>query len=315
MDVQNRSDLVVPDFARAGGALSPEAVAALVRHPRFADAMRAVLVANVGLYKGNRILNYVGYDRGRLVMSILAFYLHILHRPEDPTSGLTAQRLKSLCVEQDVCSPGRARAMLSLLRLFGYVVPAPGSDRRFKRLAPTELLVSFLQQRWGGLFAAMALVSPAGEAARAALNRNDFLSAFVQRVVDHYRTGLRALWFAPELTPFAERNAGLVILFSLAVAGAADDTMPPARPVRISLSELARRFSVSRAHVLRLLRVAKAQGLIERSDDETVMFLPPLSRALLNSVAIMFLFFAHCAREALAEIGAATGVESPSIAG
>ena len=120
---------------------------------------------------------------------------------------------------------------------------------------------------------------------------------------DAYRAGVRPLQFTPELGPFAERNAGLMILSSLVIAGEADDTMPPARSVRPSISELARRFSVSRAHVLRLLRDAEADGLIERtgSAQESIQVLPPLSLALQQSVATMFLFFAHCARAAVAE--------------
>jgi hypothetical protein len=308
MDVQSPSELVLPALARAGGELSPDAVAALIRHPRFPDAVRAALTENVRLYKGNRILNHVGYDRGRLVTAILAFYLHVAREPGDPTSGLTAQRLKSLCVEQDVCSPGRARAMLSLLRLFGYVAPAAADDRRFKRLAPTELLSASLRQRWARMFEAVALMLPEGAAARACLDRDDFLAAFVRKLVDHYRGGLRPLQLTPELKPFAERNAGLTILFSLVIAGEADDTVPPTRPVRVAISELARRFSVSRAHVLRLLRDAAAEGLIARSGaaQEAVTLLPPLSRALQQPAAIVFLFFAHCAREALAEIDSDT---------
>jgi DNA-binding MarR family transcriptional regulator len=166
------------------------------------------------------------------------------------------------------------------------------------------LLIASLRQRWAVMFEAVAMVLPQGDAARAGLDRDDFLAAFVRSVVDHYRTGLRALQFTPELAPFAERNAGLTILFSLVIAGETDDTMPPARPVRISISELARRFSVSRAHVLRLLREAAAEGLIERTGaaQDAVTLLPPLCRALQHCAAIMFLFFAHCAREALAEI-------------
>jgi hypothetical protein len=37
-----------------------------------------------------------------------------------------------------------------------------------------------------------------------------------------------------------------------------------------------------------------------------MILLPPLSRALRHSAALVFLFFAHCARAALADIGAAT---------
>jgi hypothetical protein len=145
---------------------------------------------------------------------------------------------------------------------------------------------------------------PEGAAARAALDRDDFLAALVRRGIEHYRSGLRALQFTLELRLFAERNAGLTILFSLVIA-AAPDTVPPRRPVRISISELARRFSVSRAHVLRLLRDAAVEGLIERTGaaQEAITLMPPLSNALERSVSTVFLFFAHCARAAMADIG------------
>ena len=305
MDDQTISAAVLPPLMRPGGDLSAETAAALCAHPNFAQAMRAVLAENVRLYRGNRILNYVGYDRGRLVVAMLALYLHVSRRPDDPTSGLTAQSLKSLCVEQDVCSPGRARAMLSLMRLFGYVAAAPERDRRYKLLVPTDLLMNSVRQRWSAMFAAVALVLPEGATAGAALAGDDFLGAVVRRGMDQYRTGVRLLHFAPELKLFAERNAGLMILFSLVIAAGPDDAMPPTRPVRVSISELARRFLVSRVHVGRLLRDAEAEGLIERSGSapDAITLLPPLTRALRQSTALVFLFFAHCARAAMADIG------------
>lgn len=303
MDAPNSSNPPLPPLMREGGELAPAAVAALCEHPQFAPAMRALLADNVRLYRGNRILNYVGYDRGRLIVGILALYLYVTRRDDDPGSGLTAQRLKALCVEQDVCSAGRARAMLSLLQLFGYLARAPAADGRYKQLAPTPLLTAFLRERWSAMLGATALVLPEVAAARTALAREDFLAALVRGVVDQFRTGIRTLAITPTLRPFAEHNAGLMILSSLALAGAADDTMPPSAPVRMSISELARRFSVSRTHVLRLLRDAGAHGLIERgtAGEETIRFTPGLSGALRKSVAMLFLFYAHCARTALAE--------------
>jgi DNA-binding MarR family transcriptional regulator len=305
MDMRAPSDAVLPPLMRDGAELSTAAVAALCEHPQFPAAMRAMMTDNVRLFRGNRILNYVGYDRGRLVIGILALYLHTTRRADDPGSGLTAQRLKSLCVEQELCSTGRARAMLSLLRLFGYVAPAEGSDGRYKFLAPTELLITFLRDRWNAMFDAVALIAPEGAAARAALAHDDFLAAMARAVAEQFRSGVRALDRAPELEPFAEHNAGLMILSSLVTAGEADDTMPPSRPIKLSISELARRFSVSRAHVLRLLRAAEAEGLIKRTTgaQETVTLTPPLARALRESVAMLFLFYARCARTALADVG------------
>jgi hypothetical protein len=62
---------------------------------------------------------------------------------------------------------------------------------------------------------------------------------------------------------------------------------------------------VSRVHVGRLLRDAEAEGLIERtgSAQDAITLLPPLARGLRHSTALAFLFFAHCARAALADIG------------
>src|SRR5215471_16967927 len=204
MDVRSPAEAVLPPLMRSGGELGPETLSALCRHPQFPRAMRAVLTGHVDLYRGNRILNYVGYDRGRLVVGVLAIYLHVSRRPDDPTSGLTVHALKSLCAEQDICSPGRARALLSVLRLFGYVAPVPGSDRRYKLLAPTDLLMASLRQRWSMMFGAMALVLPEGVDALARLERDDFVAALVRQLIDHYRSGLRALQAAPELGLFAD---------------------------------------------------------------------------------------------------------------
>ena len=307
MDAQSPSQLLrPPPLSREDDAFSAVAVAKLCAHPQFPDAVRVVLTGSVRHFQGNRILNQIGYDRGRLVISILAYYLHVSRRPDDPSSGLTANGLKSLCIEQDVCSPGRARAALSLMRLFGYIAAAPSpADRRLKLLMPTDLLVASLRERWGLIFESSALVLPDAAAARTALDGPDFLAAFVRYIVDLYRTGIRPLDFAAPLRPFAERNAGLILLFSLATAGQPDDTIPPTRPVQISISKLARRFGVSRAHVLRLLRDGAAENFIVRTvtdKDAEITFQPALVHAIHNWIAAVFLWFAHCSRAALAEI-------------
>ena len=75
--------------------------------------------------------------------------------------------------------------------------------------------------------------------------------------------------------------------------------MPPTRPVPISIAALARRFAVSRPHVLKLLRDAEAAGLITRSGDR-VLFKPALAEGARNFFATMFLYYAGSAREAMA---------------
>jgi DNA-binding IclR family transcriptional regulator len=97
-----------------------------------------------------------------------------------------------------------------------------------------------------------------------------------------------------------------MIVFSLLLAGGAENEMPPRGPVSLSISDLSRRFGVSRAHVRKLLRDAADEGYLERAGSQEGHFLlrPRLIEATENFVATLFLFLAHCARAAMDEIGA-----------
>ncbi len=292
----------------AGGSLPADAIAGLCAHPRFSQAVRVASRGVVGLYRGNRLLNLVTHDRGRMVVGLLALDLHLSRRPGDPDSGLTVNRLKAVCAEHGICSPGRTRAMLALMRLAGYLAPAPeAADRRLQLLVPTERLTASLRERWACVLGAAALVRPEAAEAAAALDRAapDVMAALGRLLMAHFRAGFRLLEHAPELHPFAGRNAGFVILLSLVAAGEEDDTVPPMRPVAVSVSELARRFAVSRAQVVRLMRDAADRGLIERSGTPLaprITILPPLAQAVRHFFATLFLLLAHCGVTAMAEI-------------
>lgn len=100
--------------------------------------------------------------------------------------------------------------------------------------------------------------------------------------------------------PSAAHNAGMMLLGSLIAGGAADDRVPPTRPVRVSISALARRFGVSRVHIIKLLDDAAADDLIARSQGEgnEITVLPRLAETLRDMLASMYLYFADCARQA-----------------
>jgi hypothetical protein len=153
-------------------------------------------------------------------------------------------------------------------------------------------------------FRAIALLLPEGQDALDRLPELEFIAELSRQMGDRYRAGWRAVDYKPELTLFADRNAGLVIALSLLLAGQPDETFPPAR-VRVSISALARRFAVSRAHVLKLLRDAERHGFVRRGGEqgEVIELLPPLSEAVQAFFARIFLYFADCTRSALAELG------------
>jgi hypothetical protein len=135
------------------------------------------------------------------------------------------------------------------------------------------------------------------------LGDTEFEAAYVRRTAGCFLDGLRMVDIVPELQLFFDRNAGLMILFSMLLAGEPDDTVPPARPVTISISATAGRFGVSRIHVRTLLRDAEAARLIERSGENSgrIIVRPELANAARTFFASMMLLVAYCAVEARKE--------------
>lgn len=273
--------------------------------------MRAAAAGMVAHYSGNRLLNQLMNDRGRALFTHHAVYLHFSRTPGDAGSGLTVSRMKDLCVETQLCSRGRVEVMLGLFRAAGYLAPASEPvDRRRRLLVPTDKLLALHKQRFDMHFAAMESVLPEASAARAAFDDPDFMPAFARILGRHFRAGLRLLTHAPELLLFAERNAGMVILFCLLLAGEADDVFPPTRPVPVSISALGTKFGVSRKHVLKLLRDAEREGFLQRTGDrnDRVVLLPRVREGAQTFFATMFLYLARSAGEALTEIGRPSAV-------
>lgn len=289
--------------ARQNDPATLEAVAALRARPGFAGAMRASAAGLVQLYQGSHLLNWLMDDRGRMLFGYIALYLHVTYDPADPSSGLVPTRLRKLAADLGLCSPGRALAMLQLMRFGGYLAPAVQVvDRRQRRLVATDKLLSLLEQRWRLHFAAMAPLFPDGEAMLRALDQRAFKRALAIAMGERFIAGFRFVTHAPQLGLFGERNAGLLICSSLVIAGEADDSVPPTRPVPISIASLARRFAVSRPHVLKLMRDAEEQGLVARSGNRLIIK-PALAESVQTFFAMMYLFFADCAREAMAANG------------
>jgi hypothetical protein len=300
----------VPDVLQAApSALAPpppitaDAVAALRRHPAFAAAVRASAAMVVDLYQGNRLLNAIVNDRGRLVISSLAVHLHYSAVADDPRSGLTAARVKAFCAAEGVCSPGRAAAVLALMRWAGHLAPAPqAANSRTDRLVATAKLIELHRERWRRQLAIVGTLLEEGEQGLAGLDRRQgFTAAFAAAQAALFTAGFRLSDHAPALTIFFERNCGMPILAALVVSGAPDDAPLPTAPMPLSISALARRFGVSRPHVIALLRDAEAAGLLERigAGGAQVRLSPRLLDNLQSFFAAVYLFNAQCVRTAL----------------
>jgi biotin operon repressor len=270
------------EMARAPD-LSEAAISGLMRHPRFDSAMLSAATATVELYRGHWILNRLVNDRGRFVLGLMILDLHFKAGGGD---GFTGGQLRLLAGLNGVCSPGRITALLAGLRLAGFLAPVAADDRRLRRLAPTHRFIDLHRERWRRHFAALGQLCPEGESALAMLGSDAFIGSFAHVLVSTYRRGFRMVAFVPELRSIAERDAGLTMLFSLLVADAAGQP--------VSIAALARRFAVSRAHVLMVLREAQQAGLVVPTGPRGgYRAAPTLATALRRFFATLFLVQRH----------------------
>ena len=279
------------------GPLSPQRRAQIRTVRGFDAASRRTAQKLIELQHGNRVVNAIISDRGRFFATLFMLDLHF--RRHDEGIGLTPGRLKDLCVDQRICSATRAGALLSLMKLGGYIEPAPRrSDGRVRELVPTDRLIAQQRARWHCHLTGASAVIPEAGRALAALDDRQFFEATVRILANHFRAGFRFNDHTPAMRLFSERNGGMFVLFSLLVATQPGVSLQ-CQPIQVSISELARRISASRIHVLKLLRDAEAQGLLSRGEDGTVMILPPLENDIAEFFALSQLWLTYLTKTVL----------------
>jgi len=301
MNVPSGVNFVCDDLIR--GPLSAEAVAALRTHPLLPNAACAAAGVLVAITRRPPVIIN---DLGRLVIGNLALYLHYSRDPADPSSGLSAGRLKALCAEQEVCSNGRVLAVLALMRVSGDLMAATCPvDQRLRLLVPTEKLINACRQYWEAIFRGTAMLIPRRSDAIAALQCEDVLAAFLQVFGGYFCAGMRMFKLEARLTSFAQRNAALAILLSLFVASERNGGAGSPVIVRISIAELARRFGVSRPQVVRVLDKAVEASLVDRSapDGLEITVLPHLRSVTEDFYVTAFLLCDYYMQIALAQVG------------
>jgi hypothetical protein len=236
----------------------------LVAHPAMPQALRSLCEGLGGLFSSSRMLNLIAGDRGRLAIGWMTLYLDAEREPGNPGSGLTVNRFKVLCASTGLCSPGRAGAMLGVMRFAGYLEPAAHSTRGMPlQLIPTARFLAQQRLRCDKLFDALRHVATEGGDGLALMHHADFPRDFVRGAGDLFLAGARPVLQAPSLLVFARKKAGFQVLLSLILSGQHEDAMPPEGTVSLRIAECAKRFMVSRPQVKDVLEEAVAAGLLQ----------------------------------------------------
>ncbi len=261
----------------AGTGLGQDAYARLMADARFPRAARALARNMLAAAAANDALDGIFKDAGRYLAAMWAIHLHL-------SGGLTLPRLKQLCVASGFLSPGRARDLLRLLLHLEFIERLSGSGGRTPaHYAPTALFMAAWRSHLEAALGAARILEPAVDLVLDGLEAPAVLEA-LSRI--HSGALLAAAGGVDQggayIRIFMHRHGGNQIAWTLLTAGE-DEAFPPEVAATINISELARRFGVSRIHIKRLFDDAEREGLL-RWQGKNQVALEPDTRVFVQYV-------------------------------
>jgi hypothetical protein len=259
----------------APGATAEDRYARLRASPRYPHAARSFARAMLAQADADRALDAVLKDAGRNVAAKCLAYLHV-------TGGLTLPRLKALCASTGLVSPGRARTLLIYLQHLGYATPSPGREAKEPtRYEPTARFLDTWRRQMLATLESAALVEPAVSRVLACLDVPTVFETYVRCISEAYLEGLKNVDTSdPFFRTFMHSYAGTQIVHGLVVVGG--DAFPSTDPIAFHYTETAKRYSVSRLHVRRLMDAAQREGLLRLTEGTLV--LTPAGRAAVDHI-------------------------------
>jgi hypothetical protein len=245
-------------------ATAEDRYARLRASPRYSDAARAFASSMLAQAEADRALDALLKDAGRNVAAKCLAYLHV-------TGGLTLPRLKALCASTGLVSPGRARLLLMYLQHLGYAMPSPRCEAKAaRRYDPTPRFLDTWRRHMRATLESAAVVEPAVSRVLASLDAPGVFEGYVRYISDAYLEGLKDIDIEdPFFRTFMHSYAGTQIVHGLVVTGR--DGFPPHDPIAFHPTETAKRFSVSRLHVRRMMDAAQRRGLLRLADGSLLL--------------------------------------------
>jgi len=269
------------------------AVARLTDDPRYSAVLRQAITGGLAFNDAEPELNATFQDIGTAGLATLALYL-------DANGGITHRRLAEISNTSTILSRGRASAILGMLRFRGLATPerhAPRGAQIRYRMSPG--IPHFFTTRIGIEFKALSLVEPSVNALLEIWEKPGTLHTYVASFGnDLVNAGRKPVADLETITDVGGRRGGFHILFDMLMRADKGDMFPSLAPFEVSISEMARRFSVSRAHVRRVVARTEALGFLVR-DKDTFQFQPVLQSKLRRYIATVHVALMACAHDVL----------------
>jgi hypothetical protein len=276
---------------------SERRIQAIRADPRLDGAIRHSVLNSLAYHDRAPVMHRNLKDVGRFTLGVMALYL-------DATGGLTHRRLRELSGQTGIISTGAATALLLRLRLIGYVTAAevlPSGATRLYR--PTPAMATAFRDRLRFELEAATRFDPRITDILDRLDEPEVFPTLMATLgTDAAYAARNPREDALAIDRLSMRQAGMLIMFQLMSDADHGGAFPPQSEVSISISGLARRYEVSRSHVLTVLRDAETFGLIRKLDEGRWRLEPAMAEVFKTFYAVIYLGIIKSARAAQAAL-------------
>ncbi|MBX3579138.1 MAG: hypothetical protein KF723_18215 [Rhizobiaceae bacterium] len=234
--------------------------AAILAHPRFAEARQVAIDRYLALYSGTPALNKLLIDGSKHVVIMFAVCLAAGQREDEPETWLTLAKLQDVVSTLQVGSPGLVEAIVGRMIDSGLIATASAPrDRRKKLLVPTEALIRHDLDMLAA-FAEPCTVLGSHPAFDLAMVRDRGMQRACRIFsVSEFARAFQTLMKHAEMMNFFQRDSGYLVLLAFLQSALSS---PDGLISTVLYKDIAERFGVSRAHVRNMVEDAEAAGLM-----------------------------------------------------
>ena len=280
---------------------------ALQAHPSFQAALRLYAELVTENFENTFALTKIISEEARYLTCAALFAMYHSRDPHDPSSGATLTRVQAFAERFGLAGPNRVAALVALMKHVGYLnqVRAP-SDRRIKRLEPTERGLAVAEAVAIGTLKPMQLLSSAHDYLRILRADPEFIGRYFSENIRLYADGARIALALPEFDLFGMQNAGREVMFKLWIA-LTNQGCPKPAIISCPYGQLARSLGVSRGHIRRMIEKGEEQGFfaVRAPGGQAIEILPRFIHLHQTLTSLEFAMMLRAANIAASKTGRA----------
>lgn len=270
--------------------------------PRFGAAMRAFTARNCSIITNGfepAFGKYIG-DISNVLLESTALHFHLLKTHRNIGFGATLSQLQLVAFIHGYASPRRVSMYVKRMLQVGRLeYAAASSDRRIRRLQPTEAMIETTVRHVADLMHACDFIWPGQDLEKSVLQDRELFYRIYIEIGKNYLSGADPLRPFTDVRHFTSKDSGSFLL-NLLIQGClnGDDKLTPKAEVQINFTEMARHCGATRTHIRNVVEAAAERELLVLNNDRSLSLTPKMITSIESYFSCLLILIHESAKVA-----------------